>query len=208
MPATSSSRAQVGNGGAFNLVKGSGNDWSGPTFTVNPRSGVRSERRASRYTIFARNAGERPHLHEHRRGRIQAGTAAAQGPIANVVLETTHDVGPAARTDHRHAARPQLGRDRDDQRRRRLRVGCLSRLRVHERLRRAVRRSRRARRACARDSTVRLRRSAGPSGNSRRLPAGTTTVPTTSAGLRGTRARRTTGQDVSIRATHDSSRSF
>ena len=78
-------RAQVGNGGAFNLVKGSGNDWSGPAFTVNPRSGV-GPNGAQPVTIFARNTanGNYTNIGE---ARIQAGTAVNQGPIANVELE-------------------------------------------------------------------------------------------------------------------------
>ncbi|RDI74040.1 putative Flp pilus-assembly TadE/G-like [Gaiella occulta] len=77
-------RAQVGNDNPFNLTHGSGNDWSG-TFTVNPRTGV-GPNGAQPVKILARNTanGSYSTIGE---ARIQAGTAANQGPIANVVLQ-------------------------------------------------------------------------------------------------------------------------
>lgn len=77
-------RAQVGNEDPLNLTRGSGDDWSG-TFTVKPRTGI-GPNGAQPVKILARNTanGSYSPIGE---ARIQAGTAANQGPIANVVLE-------------------------------------------------------------------------------------------------------------------------
>ncbi len=106
-------KAQVGGGGAFDLTKATGNDWSG-TFTVNPKDGQAANNGMQPVVISAKNSAD-PAVPSSTIGQasIQAGRAANQGPLANVELEHhAQRVGAAHRPDHRHVARARLQRDR------------------------------------------------------------------------------------------------
>ena len=80
-------KAQVGGGGAFDLSKGNGNDWSG-TFTVNPKDGQAPNNGMQSVVISAKNSADPAVLFETiGQANIQAGRAANQGLLANVELE-------------------------------------------------------------------------------------------------------------------------
>ena len=86
-------KAQVGGGGAFDLSKGSGNDWSG-TFTVNPKDGQAANNGMQPVVISAKNSADPAVLFEPiGQANIQAGRAANQGLLANVELE--HHASPS-----------------------------------------------------------------------------------------------------------------
>ena len=81
---------QVGNGGAFDLTPGSGNTWTG-TFTVSPRTGTVANGAIGNTGMLpvrvSASDTPAPSFSVIGEARIQAGRRAAQGPIANVVID-------------------------------------------------------------------------------------------------------------------------